>query len=126
MKTVFYLMSAPLLMTGGSALAQEAAPAQQAPSAGAHADATEAAAPVEEEEVARFALAALVIQQIAEDESLEQEQQQSAMMQVVQEAGLAPQRFNEIARASQTDENLQRRISAAAAQHVEAAQQRNQ
>lgn len=125
MKTAFYLMSAPLLMMGSSALAQEAAPAQQAPGAGAQAGATEAAAPVAEEEVERFALAVLMVQQIAADESLEQEQQQAAMAQAVQQTGLAPQRFNEIARASQTDEDLHQRISAAAAQHVEAAQ-RNQ
>jgi hypothetical protein len=117
MKAARILMFAPLFL-GTAALAQEAPPPAAAPQAPA-----EAAAPVSEEEVDRFALAALVVEQIARDEALDQEQKQSAMVDAVAQTGLEPQRFNEIATASRTDTELQERIQVAAAAHVQAAQQ---
>ena len=124
MKNAFFLLPGALMLTG-TAFAQDAVPAQQPPAADAPMSAQQAA-PVSQDEVDRFALAALVIGQIAADESLDQQQQQSAMMATVQEVGLHPQRFNQIAEASETDEALQQKIELAAAQHIEAAQQQNQ
>lgn len=119
MKAAKFLMFAPLAM-GTSALAQQATPPAEEPPA---ADPQAQAGPVSEEEVDRFALAVLIVQQIADDEALDQEQKQAAMVNAVQQTGLEPQRFNQIARASQTDTKLQERIKLAAAQHVQAAQQ---
>jgi hypothetical protein len=118
MKAALMLMSAPLLAVG-TAQAQEAP--QQAPPM--QQQAPTAPAEVADDEVARFALAALVIEQIAADETMAQDQQQSAMMEVVTQAGLEPQRYNQIATASQSDTQLQQRIQAAADQHIAAAQQ---
>ena len=112
-----FLIFAPLFM-GTAAVAQQAQPPAPAPEQQAQADVTD-------EEVDRFALAALIVEQIARDEALDQEQKQAAMANAVGQAGLQPQRFNEIARASQDDVELQERIQVAAAGHIEAAQ-RNQ
>ena len=127
MKAALILFAAPMTMAG-SAFAQEAPstpPSQAQQEAIPPADA-ETEGTVSEEEVSRFALAALVVQQIAADETLEQAQQQAAMADVVQQSGLEPQRFNQIAMASQADTDLQQRIESAAHQHVEAAQQQQQ
>jgi len=114
MKAALSLASAFLVMSG-TAVAQGVAPAAadpqpQPPAQPAGPEATE----VSGQEVEQFALAALVI---------EEEQKQAAMLNAVQQAGLEPRRFNQIAQASQTDQELQERIQVAAAQHVEAAQQ---
>ena len=114
-----FLMFAPLLM-GVSAHAQEASPPPAQPPA---ADPQAAATPVSEEEVDRFALAALVLQQISADEALDQDQKQAAMVNAVQQTGLEPQRFNQIAQASQSDTDLQQRIELAANQHLQTAQE---
>jgi hypothetical protein len=123
MKVSLIVMSGSLLIAG-SAAAQEAPP----PSAGAQAQpeaqaGAQASATVSDEEVDRFALAALMVEQIAADEAMEQEQKQVTMAAAVQQTGLEPQRFNEIAEATQTDQQLNERIQVAAARHVEAAQQ---
>lgn len=110
-----FLMIAPLFM-GTAAVAQQAPP--PAPALEAQTE----AAPVSEQEVDRFALAALVVEQIARDEALDQAEKQAAMMNAVQQTGLGPQRFNEIATASQGDPDLQERIRVAAAGHIETAQ----
>lgn len=114
-----FLIFAPLFM-GTAAIGQQAQPPAPAPQAQAE------SAQVSEQEVNQFALAALVVEQIARDEALDQEQKQAAMMNAVQQAGLEPQRFNQIAIASRDDAELQERIQVAAAGHIEAAQQRNQ
>lgn len=123
MKTAFALIPASFLMAG-SALAQEAPPAQQqaAPPAAEAAPAPPASADVSDEEVSQFALAALVVEQIAADEAMAQEEKQNAMMGAVQQAGLEPQRFNQIAVGSQSDAELSERIQLAANEHIEAAQ----
>jgi len=107
-------------MLTGAALAQDAAPAQ--PQAAAPAQ-IEPAGEVDDDEVSRFALTALVLEQVAADTSLAKEQQQAAMMGVMQQTGIDPQRFNQIALASESDTGLQQRIQTAAEQHVAAAQQ---
>ena len=116
------LVCAPCLLAG-AALAQETARPQP-----------QAAAPsqlppvgeVNDDEVARFALTALVLEQVAGDASLTKEQQQSAMLRVIQRTGIDPQRFNQIALASESDAGLQGRIRAAGRKHIEAAQQQQQ
>ena len=110
-------------MLTGAALAQDAAPAQ--PQAAAPAQ-IEPAGEVDDDEVSRFALTALVLEQVAADTSLAKEQQQAAMMGVMQQTGIDPQRFNQIALASESDTGLQQRIETAAQQHIAAAQQAQQ
>ena len=112
MRTLFLFLSAPLMVVG-TAHAQETPPVeQQAPSA-----------EIPDNEVSRFALAALVIEQIAADETIAKDQQQLAMAGAMQKIGMQPQRFNQIAEASQGDRQLQQRIQAAAQQHIAAAGQ---
>jgi hypothetical protein len=111
MKSARILMLASLLI-GTSALAQEAAP----PAANAQ------AVEITEDEVSRFARAALIVEQIAGDAEIDQQKKQAAMAAAVKASGFEPKRFNEIALASQSDAALQARIQAAADQHVEAAQ----
>jgi hypothetical protein len=94
-----------------------AAVAQDAPAPAA----TAQIAAVSEEEVGRFARAALAVEQIAADAALDAAQKKAAMKNAVEQAGFAAQRFNEIARASQSDAALQARIQSAAAAQVEAA-----
>jgi hypothetical protein len=64
-----------------------------------------------------------MVQQIAEDTAITQEEKQAAMVGALTQAGVAPDRFNEIAQASQADPELNERINLAAAAHIEAAQQ---
>ncbi len=110
-------------MLTGAALAQDTAPAQpQAPASAAPAQ-LPPAGEINDDEVSRFALTALVLEQVAADTSLAKEQQQAAMMGVMQQTGIDPQRFNQIALASESDTGLQQRIQAAAEQHVATAQQ---
>lgn len=117
MKSLLLVMSAPLMVIG-TAHAQAAPPVQQqAPSA------QSPGAEVADAEVSRFALAALVIEQIAADKTIPKDQQQQAMAGAIQKIGLQPQRFNQIAQASQGDTELQQRIQAAAQQHIDTAKQ---
>lgn len=132
MKAAYFLIPASIMMAG-SAAAQEApapeagppAPAQQAPQQTPQQgdQAAPTSADISDEEVSKFALAALVIEQIAGDEAVAQEEKQAAMAGAVQQAGLEPARFNQIAVASQSDAELGQRIQLAAAEHIEAASQ---
>lgn len=128
MKTIFALAAASLAMSG-SAFAQDTAPAEAAPPAGTTAPAEAAppaaapqAAEITDDQVDRFALAALKVEQIAADANIEQTQKQTMMATAVQESGMDAQEFNTIAQASQADPALQERIQVAAAAHVQAAQ----
>jgi len=109
------------LALGGNAFAQEAA-APAAPAAPPAASPAPASADISDEQVERFALAALMVEQIAADTTLDAQQKQTNMITAVQQSGMEPQEFNAIAVASQGDTQLQERISAAAAAHIEAAQ----
>lgn len=111
MKAAGYLFLVPLAL-GTPAVAQDAvAPAAAAPQSVA----------VSDDEVIRFARAALAVEQIAADTALDAAQKKAAMKNAVEQAGFASQRFNEIARASQSDTALQARIQASAAAQVEMA-----
>jgi hypothetical protein len=104
------------LLIGTSALAQEAAPSPEQPTA---ADLQTTA--VTDDEVSRFARAALIVEEIAGKAEIDQQQKQAAMAAAVKASGFEPRRFNDIARASQSDAALQERIRMAATQQVEAA-----
>jgi hypothetical protein len=104
-----------LALTAGPALAQSAAqpaPPQPAPPAGATAQAD---ANFSDTEVKQFASAALAVQQIRDDATTSDTDKQPKMAAAVQQSGLTPQRFNEIAQASQNDPALTQRIQTAAA-----------
>jgi hypothetical protein len=123
MKFVIVFAASSLFMAG-PAIAQAAAP----PSTDGQAEeALQSAEPtvgeVSDAEVERFALAALLVQQIAEDQAVEADQKQATMAAAVEQIGLDPQRFNEIAEATQSDQELNERVQVAATRHVEAAQQ---
>lgn len=83
-----------------------AAPAQEAPPAG------EAAAAVEvtDAEVESFAKATVKLQAIDSDTSLEGDQKQAAMAAAVQEVGLDPAKYNQIAQAVGTDTALRAKV----------------
>lgn len=104
------------LLIGTSALAQEAAPpAEQPPAAEVQ------TAAVTDDEVSRFARAALIVEEIAGNTEIDRQQKQAAMAAAVKASGFEPRRFNAIALASQSDAALQERIRVAATQHVETA-----
>jgi hypothetical protein len=109
MKAAGFLLFVPLALAT-PAVAQEVAPPANAQ-----------VAAVSDEEVGRFARAALAVEQIAADAALDAAQKKAAMKNAVEQAGFASQRFNQIARASQSDAALQARIEAAAAAQVEVA-----
>jgi len=74
-----------------------------------------AAAPVSDSEVQQYATALVAINQVQQDTTVAEADKQQAMVSKVQETGLAPQRFNEITQASQSDPALQQRIQTAMA-----------
>ncbi|WP_120076682.1 DUF4168 domain-containing protein [Aurantiacibacter odishensis] len=97
--------------------ATTAPPATQAPQ-----QALPTSADISDEEVSQFALAALIVQQIAADEAIPQEEKQATVQQAVEQIGVAPQRYNTLARATQNDPALAERVNLAANAHIEAAQ----
>ena len=97
------LLFAPLLMASSAAAQEPTAPAPAA-----------TAATVSDDEVARFAQAALAVERIAAIGALDEEDKKMAMAEAVRGAGFTPKRFNEIALASQSDAALEDRIVAAA------------
>lgn len=117
MKLGYLFAAAPALLAAG-AHAQEAPPEPQANA--------RAAAAVSDQEVSQFALAALMVQQIAADEALDEEQKQAAAVSVLEQTGMEPQRYQQIAESAQTSPELQERVQLAANAHIEAAQQAQQ
>lgn len=81
---------------------------------------------VSNDEVARFALVALVVNQAINDKSLSHQQRKTAISQSLRRNGLAPQRFSQIEAASQNDAVLQQRIRAAAQAHIKAVREQQQ
>jgi len=109
---------------GSMAIAQDAAqdpaappPASAEPAAppASEAPPAAAAAPVSDAEVQQYASALAAINQVQQDTTVTEADKQQAMLAKVQETGLAPQRFNEITQASQSDPQLQQRIQTAMA-----------
>lgn len=88
--------------TAAPAPAQEAAPATPA-----------APAPVTDDEVKKFAKAALAADKISKDTAIAAPDKQKKMAEAVSTSGLEPTRFNQIAQASQSDTALQAKVQAA-------------
>lgn len=107
-------------LTAGNALAgvPEAAGSsaqQQAPSAPASPDTgAQAGTTYSDTEIEAFAKAVLAVQKIQQDTTASAAAKQTKMAAAVQQSGLTPTKFNEIARASNTDPVLMQRIQAAA------------
>ncbi|WP_343520493.1 DUF4168 domain-containing protein [Sphingomonas sp.] len=94
------------------ALAQDTAAPAPAPQAAA--PATPAApAPVTDDEVKKFAKAALAADKISKDAAIVAADKQKKMAEAVTASGLEPTRFNQIAQASQADTALQAKVQAA-------------
>jgi hypothetical protein len=108
--------------TAASAQTAPAPAAPAAPSASAPAPAAPAAAgPVTDTEVKQFATALVAINDVQKNPALSPTDKQTAMVAKVQEQGLQPQRFNEIAQASQTDTALQGKVQTELAKQQPAA-----
>jgi hypothetical protein len=104
------LIAAPALaQTTPAAPAAESAilPAVPAPESG-----------VTDAEVDRYAAAALAVQRIERQASPEDADKPQKMAAAVEQTGLSPTRFNEIAKAQQGDPALQARIQEAAAERT--------
>lgn len=99
----------------GPSAAAPAAPAPAAPAAPA------AAGPVTDTEVKQFATALVAINDVQKNPALSPTDKQKAMVAKVQEQGLQPQRFNEIAQASQSDTSLQGKVQTELAKQQPAA-----
>ena len=98
------------------AFAQTTQPAPSAPSAAPAAPgAPGAKVAVSDEEVTKFATAAIGVEKIRSDATVAEADKQKTMLSQIQSSGLTPARFNEIAQAMQSDTQLQGRIQAAAA-----------
>lgn len=108
-------MNPTLIAVSGSLVLASGAQAQEVRPAPAQAKSS-----VSDDEVARFALVALVVNQVTNDKALDEGQRNTAVSQSLQRNKLAPQRFSEIEHASQTDAVLQQRIRAAAQAHIRA------
>lgn len=93
--------------TAPAAAPQEAAPQTTAPAAPA------APAAVTDDEVKKFAKAALAADKISKDTAIAAADKQKKMAEAVTTSGLEPTRFNEIAQASQSDTTLQQKVQAA-------------
>lgn len=65
-------------------------------------------------ELEQYVRAALAVQQIQQDSATPDADKQTTMAAAVQQAGLPPEKFNEIATASQPDPALQQRLQAIA------------
>lgn len=106
-----------------AASAQDAGPAAPPPAEAAPAP----AANYSDAEVQSFASAIIAVNKIQGDATLAEADKQPRMLEAVQQAGLDPQKFNEISQAAQADTALQQRIQTAvsASQPQEAAPPQN-
>lgn len=100
------------LIAAPTALAQTETPAP-APEAPATTAAAPTGATYSDDEITKFATAALAVQKISQDSAMPAADKQKSMVDSITATGLEPSRFNEIAKASQTDTALQQRIAAA-------------
>jgi hypothetical protein len=103
------ILSIPALLAGAALLT---APAF-AQTARAPAPATPAApAQVTDAEVAKFTTALLAVEKIRKDTAVAETDKQTKMAAKINEAGLDPARYNEIAQSVQTDAALKQRVAA--------------
>ena len=66
-------------------------------------------------ELEQYVRAALAVQRVQQDQTTPDTAKQTKMADAVQQEGLSPERFNEVATAAQADPALQQRIQAVAA-----------
>lgn len=78
-------------------------------------------ADVTDTDVDQFATAVLAVQKIQKDTSVADSDKQKNMADAVKQAGLTPEKFNAIAKASQADPALMKRIQTAAAAKMQPA-----
>lgn len=81
---------------------------------------------VSDDEVGRFALVGLVINQMANDKSRSPHQRQAAVSDAAQRNKLTAARYSEIEAAAQNDIALQQRIRLAAEAHIKAVRDHQQ
>jgi len=93
------------------ASAQDAVPPSTAP---VTPEAPTPSATFSDMELEQYVKAALAVQQIQQDSATPDADKQTKMVAAVQQAGLTPEKFNEIATASQADPALQQRLQAIA------------
>lgn len=109
------------------ALAQSTAPQADTPPTQGTAPQTAAptttapAASYTDTDVDEFATAAIAVQKIQQDSAVPDADKQTKMAAAVKSSGLTPDKFNAIARASQADPALMKRIQTAAASKMQAA-----
>jgi hypothetical protein len=102
----------------------EAAPpaADAAPPAAAAPQAPVAPSTVTEAEVKSYAQAAVTVQTINANTALDDDAKQQQMIAAVNQSGLAPERFNEISAAIDSDTTLRAKVETAMAAHAAARQ----
>jgi len=76
-------------------------------------------ADVTDSDVDQFATAVLAVQKIQKDPAVADSDKQKNMADAVKQAGLTPEKFNAIAKASQADPALMKRIQTAAASKMQ-------
>lgn len=97
----------------GSAAAAPPTSAQQLPAPPTAA--SPSATSFSDTELEQYVRAALAVQRVQQDQAMPDTDKQAKMAQAVQQEGLSPERFNEVASAAQADPALQQRIQAVAA-----------
>ncbi|WP_137680807.1 DUF4168 domain-containing protein [Aurantiacibacter suaedae] len=102
------------LAAGGLLLASPAVAQMADSTAGAQAPMTDAAS-FTDEEIGIYAEAAVEISELHGDASLDAEARQNAALAVLEQSGLAPQRFNEISDAARSNPELAQRVQLAIA-----------
>ncbi|MEN7537901.1 DUF4168 domain-containing protein [Aurantiacibacter flavus] len=108
MKT-FVTLAAGGLLFASPAIAQVADSAAEAEAPAAD------AATFTDEEIGMYAEAAVEISELHGDASLDAEARQNGALAVLEQSGLAPERFNEISDAARTDPELAQRVQLAIA-----------
>jgi hypothetical protein len=108
------LSAAAVLAFPAVALAQADQAAPAAPPAAAAPAAPAAGAAPSQDEVKKFASAAIELNKIQADAATPDTAKQPKMLAAVQQSGLTPQRFNEIAVQAEKDPGLQQKIQTAA------------
>lgn len=101
------LAIAGMLVLSSAAVAQTAKPAPTPQSA---------MVTVSDEDVRKFAVAAVALNNVQDDTSVTAADKPSKMVAAVQQSGLDPQKFSAIAEAAQNDPALQKKIQVAASE----------
>lgn len=96
------------ILFAAPAVAQTAAPAAPSPTAQ-----TAAPAPVTDEELTKFAKAALAVDAVTKDTSIPATEKNAKLTEAVTAAGLDTVRFNQIATLAQSDPAMNEKVQAA-------------